>query len=193
MGMLPRSSSGSVTPAIAIGTSLRSGGHRRFGVACAAPHAGAPFTTVTVTSAGALVSTVSVTVSRNVSWVVVGTGGAVKLGVAVFVLVSTTEGPPTCIHVKLIVSPSGSLLLLPSSVTGFNRRTLWGFPAFATGAWFTRSTVTVAWAVALSAPSETITANVSVCEPPTPPGSSGAVKLGVAGFAPASVTVGPPV
>ena len=151
---------------------------------------GAPLTcpTVTVTSSVAL-SEPSLTVNRNVSAVLTVTSGAVNVGDAALVLLSVTVGPAVCVQAWLTLSPSGSELPEPSSVTVAPSSTVWSGPAAAVGARFTCRTVTVTSSVALREPSLDVRRNVNVVSSVT----SGAGNVGDAALASLSVTVGPAV
>src|SRR5512141_2054793 len=72
------------------------------------------------------------TVSRKVT-VVMPTGGAVKVVLALVGLAIVTAGPAVCFQEKVSGRPLGSLLRDPSSVTTELARTVAPTPAFATG------------------------------------------------------------
>ena len=113
-----------------------------------------------------------------------------KLGVAVFAPVSVTAGlPPVWLHDQVSGgAPSGAVERLPSRRTVSPSPTTWSGPASAIS---TRgSTVTATVSVSVAPPAVTVSVNVSV----TSTVVNGAVKPGVAVFAPVSVTFGlPPV
>ena len=117
------------------------------------------------------------------------TSGAVKVGDAAVVLLSVTVGPAVCVQAWLRLSPSGSELPEPSSVTVVPSSTAWSAPAAAVGFRFTCRTVTVTSSVALSEPSLTVNRNVSTVLTVT----SGAVNVGDAAVVLLSVAAGPAV
>ncbi len=98
--------------------------------------AGATALTVIVTVSGAEAPFASLTTSENTSEAAGdpnATDGAVKLGRAVLAPASVTGKPDACVHWKLKGSPDGSVLALPSRVTGAPALALWSGPALATG------------------------------------------------------------
>src|SRR5688572_18990417 len=118
------------------------------------------------------------------------TVGAVNVGVALPAPENITAGPAVCTQLYVSTSASGSMLSVPSSVTCVPSLRVWSGPALAIGPWLTFSTVTCTVSADDSAPSLTVSSNVSVA----PDGATnGAVKLGCAVFAPLRLTAGPSV
>src|SRR5207247_10456375 len=116
------------------------------------------------------------------------TSGAVKAGVALPRSASTTGDPPTWVQVYVSGSSSGSLLADPSRSTIVLSSAVWSFPALATGAWLTFSTMTLTVSVDVSMPSLTPSSKVSV----SPPGPTiGAVNVGDGLVESDRMTVGP--
>jgi hypothetical protein len=68
-----------------------------------------------VTEAGIEFVYPSFTTSENVN--VLAVDGAVNVGFELDAPARVTAGPDVCVHVKVKGSPSGSVLVLPSSVT----------------------------------------------------------------------------
>src|SRR3954467_5314411 len=92
-----------------------------------------------VTLAGAEPPCGSVTMSaktRTAAGDPAGTTAAVNVGWAESAAASETAAPDACVQPKVMGSPSGSALALPSSVTADPDATAWSGPAFAMGAGF---------------------------------------------------------
>ena len=118
---------------------------RRSGPASATGGAFAADVTVIVTASAADVLPPAATVRLKVRVSVspaVGVG-AVKLGCWTAALLRATVVPPVWVQAQVSASPSGSLLALPSSVTGVPPVTVRSAPAFAVGAWLFAAAVTV--------------------------------------------------
>lgn len=108
------------------------------------------FTTETVTVSVSHVPLGSETFSRNVSVVSASKTGAVKSGVAVEVSASDIFGPLTCIQLYASLSPSGSLVPVPTSATCTDGSTVLSDPAFAVSG---RLGTNTCWVVVFVAPS----------------------------------------
>ena len=91
---------------------------------------------VTTTCAASFRPAGSVTVTRNVYFVSCLTDGTSTLAFALAAWASFSGSPPTCSHLKLSLSPSGSRDFDASSVTVCGPVTVMSAPAFAIGGWF---------------------------------------------------------
>ena len=155
----------------------------------------APAVTVTVTVSAAEVLPPAVTVRLKVRVASAAScAGAVKVGLAAVALLRVTAGVPFWVQAQASVSPSGSLLALPSRVAVAPSATVWSAPALAVGArlFVAVTTVTVTVSVAVIPPgSVTVRVKVSAASLDR---VDGAVKVGLAATVLLSVTVGvPPV
>ena len=153
------------------------------------------FRTVIVTASAAEVLPPAVTVRLKVSASVwpEATVGAVKVGCWAVALLRVTVVPPVWVQAQVSVSPSGSLLPLPSSVAGRPPATVRSGPAFAVGAWLFVAATTVIVTVSVEvAPPGSVTASVKLREASFDR-LDGAVKVGFAAVELLSVTAGVPV
>src|SRR4051812_19551652 len=160
-------------------------------LATGAGFGGAAGFTVMFTSDGAELRLASLTVSEKLTTTggeVKSTVGAVKPGLDTVALESATIGPAVCVQAKVSGSPAGSLLALPSRVTGAPESTAWSGPAFAIGAGMIALTVMVTLSGA-EAPFASLTTKEKTSEAAGDPNATaGALKLGLAVLAFASVT-----
>jgi hypothetical protein len=95
---------------------------------------GARFWTLMVTEAAVEFVWPSFTTSEKVN--VLAVDGAVNVGFELEAPLRVTAGPDVCVQMNVKGSPSGSVLLLPSSVTVAFLKTVCPAPAFALGGLF---------------------------------------------------------